>query len=104
MNLNEYQDAAMAFRLPSADHQYALLNLAGEVGEVHSLVAKLIRDGANVSAFYESMKKELGDVLWCLAAVAQDNGFDLESIASANIGKLAQRKAANTINGSGNDR
>lgn len=104
MNLNEYQDAAMSFRLPSADHQYALLNLAGEVGEVHSLVAKLIRDGANVEDFYNNMKKELGDVLWCLSAVAQDNGFALEDIASANIAKLAGRKAANTIAGSGDSR
>ena len=104
MNLNEYQELAMTYRSPSADHQYALLNLAGEVGEVCSLVAKLIRDGGNVDDFYNNMKKELGDVLWQLSAVAADNGFDLEAIATANLAKLESRKQRNTLGGSGNDR
>jgi len=45
MELNEYQKQAMAYRLPTANNTYALLNLAGEAGEVLSLAAKFIRDG-----------------------------------------------------------
>ena len=95
---------AMAFRLPSATSEYALLNLAGEVGEVLSLEAKLIRDGGNVDEFRVKLKKELGDVLWHIAAIAKDNGMDLHDVAVGNIHKLAQRQTNNTIKGSGDDR
>jgi NTP pyrophosphatase (non-canonical NTP hydrolase) len=103
MKLNEYQDKAMSFRLPSAGAQYALLNLAGEVGELHSLVAKSIRDGAK-GGHAENVKKELGDILWCVSAVAQDAGFTLEEVAEGNIDKLTFRKAMGVIQGSGDNR
>lgn len=104
MNFTEYQMKAMAFRLPSANSEYALLNLAGEVGEVLSLEAKLIRDGGNVDEFRAKLKKELGDVLWHVAAIAKDNAMDLHDVAVGNIHKLAQRQTNNTIKGSGDDR
>lgn len=94
----------MSFRLPSADSMYALLNLAGEVGEVLTLEAKLIRDGASFGDHRTSIKKELGDVLWCLAAIAEDYNLDLSEIAQTNIDKLTRRKANNTIQGNGDDR
>ncbi len=34
MKMNDYQAEAMSFRLPTADNYYALLNIAGEVGEL----------------------------------------------------------------------
>ncbi len=104
MNFNEYQMKAMSFRLPSADSMYALLNLAGEVGEVLSLEAKLIRDGGSIDEFRAKLKKELGDVLWHVAAIAKDNGMDLHDVAIGNIHKLAQRQTNNTIQGNGDDR
>lgn len=103
MKLNEYQDKAMSFRLPSANEAYALFNLAGEVGELFSLVAKAIRDGVKPD-FEVNVKKELGDILWCLAAITIDNDFTLEEIAEANIDKLSLRKANGTIQGSGDNR
>jgi NTP pyrophosphatase (non-canonical NTP hydrolase) len=104
MNFTEYQMKAMSFRLPSADSMYALLNLAGEVGEVLSLEAKLIRDGGSVDEYRAKLKKELGDVLWHVAAIAKDNGMDLHDVAIGNIHKLAQRQSNNTIQGNGDDR
>lgn len=104
MHLNEYMHDAMDFRLPSANSEYALLNLAGEVGELMSLEAKLIRDGGNMNAHRDLAKKELGDILWCLTAVAKDYGFTLEDIAKGNIQKLTSRKANNTIQGNGDER
>lgn len=104
MNLNEYQHQAMFYRLPSSNYQYALLNLAGEVGEVLSLEAKFIRDGGSVADYLNSLEKELGDVLWHLAAIAEDNDLDLSRIAELNISKLHSRKARNQIKGSGDDR
>lgn len=104
MNLSDYQRKAMEFRLPIANYAYCLLNLAGEVGEVMSLEAKLIRDGGSTADFLDSLEKELGDVLWHLAAVAEANDLDLSRIAERNIFKLESRKARNTIQGSGDNR
>lgn len=103
MHLNEYMHGALSFRLPSATALYALMNLSGEVGELMSLEAKAIRDGAK-SDYLHQAKKELGDILWCLTAVASDYGFTLEDIAIGNIEKLANRKTNNTIQGNGDDR
>lgn len=104
ITLNQYQTDAMSVRLSSADKLYALLGIAGEVGEVSSLAAKAIRDGFDDETFPQNIKKELGDVLWFVAAIAADNGYTLEDIARANIDKLFSRKARGTLGGSGNDR
>lgn len=101
--LNDYQAKALSFRLPSATSDYALFNLSGEVGELHSLIAKAIRDGAKFD-FELQVKKELGDVLWCLAAVAADYGFTLSDIANSNIFKLESRSQRGVLAGSGDDR
>jgi hypothetical protein len=45
MNIDTYQTEAMKLRLPTADREYALLNLAAEAGEVLGKAAKLRRDG-----------------------------------------------------------
>lgn len=104
MNLIEYQKESMAFRLPTSNSDYAFLNLAGEVGEVLSLEAKFIRDGGDAAQYLNDLEKELGDVLWHLAAIADDHDLCLNRIAELNILKLESRKARNQISGSGNDR
>lgn len=101
MELNVYQWDAMKTRLPTADENYALFNLSGEVGELHSLIAKSIRDN---KLDMELVKKELGDILWCLAAVVGDCGFTLEEVAEANLTKLAKRQKKGTLTGSGGER
>ena len=104
MHLNEYMHQAMGFRLPTANLDYALFNLAGEVGELLSKEAKLIRDGGNSEEHIGGVAKELGDVLWCVAAIAQNYGFTLENIAQMNLDKLTSRKINNTIKGNGDNR
>lgn len=103
MNFNEYQNAAMGFRLETATPAYAMYNLGSEAGEVLGVVAKAIRDGRTFD-YEQKLKKELGDVLWHVAAIAIDNGFTLEDVAMSNIAKLSQRKATGNIQGSGDDR
>ncbi len=103
MSFNDYQAEAMSFRLPSANADYALQNLAGEVGELLSLKAKAIRDGRKMDHDLQ-VKKELGDILWCVAAVAMDHGFTREDVAKGNIWKLSARKDAGTLQGSGDNR
>jgi NTP pyrophosphatase (non-canonical NTP hydrolase) len=105
MQISYYQTKAMSYRLESANEAYALLNLAGEVGELLSLVAKSIRDGVEDEAkFKDLLGKELGDIVWMVAAVASDMGLSLERLCEQNLDKLEQRKQNNTIQGSGNDR
>lgn len=103
MTLNDYQIDAMGVRLPSASPEYALQGLVGEVGELLSLTAKAIRDGKKLD--HELMiKKELGDILWMLAAIATDNGYTLDEIARSNLHKLYKRKEEGTLQGSGDYR
>ena len=104
MNIDQYQRSAMTFRLPTADREYALLNLVAEAGEVAGKAAKHRRDGGDIEQYNESIKKELGDVMWQAAAVAKDHGFTLSEICSHNLEKLASRQKRDTIQGSGDDR
>ena len=104
MNFDEYQKEAMFFRLPSADEGYALLNLGGEVGEMYSAIAKQMRDNTDPLKLVEDVKKEMGDVLWCLAAIAADMGTTLQEIAQGNIQKLTDRKSRGVVQGSGDAR
>lgn len=102
MELNDYQMSSLRYRLPTASHEYCVLGLSGEVGELHGMLAKSIRDSKPIDIEY--LKKELGDVLWFVSALAADFGFTLEDVAVTNVAKLESRAIRNTIIGSGDDR
>jgi NTP pyrophosphatase (non-canonical NTP hydrolase) len=105
MTLNDYQEKAMSFRKPEADATYALLQLAGEVGELYSHIAKAIRDGITDHAAHHLLKKkELGDIMWAIAAVAKDHGWELDDVAQTNIDKLTDRQQRGVLRGSGDTR
>lgn len=102
MQLNEYQQKAYGTALGSAKNiGYMLYGMAGEVGELHSIYAKNIRDG---KIDEENVKKEIGDVLWFVAGMCSLLGYNLSDIAQQNLDKLESRKNRNTIQGSGDDR
>jgi NTP pyrophosphatase (non-canonical NTP hydrolase) len=101
MNIDSYQRSAMTFRLPTADREYALLNLAAEAGEVVGKAAKHRRDGGDVEEYNSAIKKELGDVMWQVAAVAKDHGLTMSDICQHNLEKLASRQKRDVIQGSG---
>jgi NTP pyrophosphatase (non-canonical NTP hydrolase) len=112
MRMNEYQDKTKETAVyPEAGSgsimavAYVSLGL-GEVGEVQGKVKKIIRDsgGKRNDEQTEAIAKELGDVLWYVARMADELGYDLDYIAQANVDKLFARKAAGTIGGSGDDR
>ena len=94
----------MQFRTETADEAYALLNLAAEAGEVLGKVAKHIRDGGDAEVLRQDIKKELGDVMWMVAAVAADFDFTLSEVCAHNLDKLNSRKERNVITGSGDNR
>lgn len=103
MTLNEYQMLAMRFRLPTANVEYAFANLAAEAGEVLSLRAKAVRDGVP-EGYLDNLIKELGDVMWQVAAIADSHSLTLKDIATYNLNKLESRKARNAIQGNGDNR
>ena len=101
---NDYQSQASLYRKASADNVYAVLGLCEEAGEVAGKFAKWRRDGTDVERLREDVMKELGDVLWMVAAIATDMSLPMEDVAQANLNKLAARLAKGTISGSGDSR
>ena len=106
MNFSEYQKRANATAIYDSKFSilYPTLGLAGEAGEVAEKVKKIIRDNKNIVDEREDIAKELGDVLWYVAAVARDIGFKLEAIAEMNIEKLESRKERGVLQGNGDNR
>lgn len=103
MDFSSYQKKAKSTAIYPEAYKlvYPALGLAGETGEVAEKVKKSIRDG-NLDV--EGLKKELGDVLWYIAAIANDMGFDLSEIAQMNLDKLESRKNRGVLGGSGDNR
>lgn len=85
---------------------YPALGLAGEAGEVCEHVKKAIRDdgGQITDGRRQALRKELGDVLWYVAALCSELDLDMADVARANIDKLASRKERGVIQGEGDDR
>lgn len=104
MTLTEYQIEAMKTRLSTANADYALFNLVGEVGEFYGKIAKFIRDEGDIYKYIAALKKELGDILWHVAAIAEDNEWTLDEIAEDNLAKLKDRQQRNVLGGSGDNR
>tara|TARA_B100000424_G_scaffold125558_1_gene95146 strand:+ start:200 stop:529 length:330 start_codon:yes stop_codon:yes gene_type:complete len=85
---------------------YPTLGLVGEAGEVAEKVKKVIRDKNGIfdEESKESIKKELGDVLWYLSNLCTEFNFNLDDVALLNLEKLKLRAAKGRISGSGDDR
>ena len=85
---------------------YVVLGLTGEAGELAEKVKKIMRDdlGNIREDQIEELAKELGDVLWYVAAIAKELNLELDYIAKQNIIKLDNRKKNNKLKGKGDDR
>lgn len=94
MQLDVYQQQARRTMHPALTPRDALLDaaagLAEEAGEVLSHVRK--------HSFFdrpldpEAVKEELGDVLWCAAAVATLLNISLGDVAERNIEKINRKE------------
>ena len=106
MTFNEYQNKAASTAMYEDSVLYPTLGLTSEAGEVAGKVKKVLRDNEGVftDANCVPIADELGDVLWYVAALADDLGYTLEEIAEMNIKKLADRQARGVIKGSGDGR
>jgi len=109
MNLNEYQTLALrTARSKDAPNEifHLLLGLCGEAGEIAEKTKKIVRDKDSDFGQLDTddLTKELGDVLWHVAVIADYFDIDLEAVGATNIKKLTSRLERGTINGSGDNR
>jgi NTP pyrophosphatase (non-canonical NTP hydrolase) len=96
MTLNEYQKNHSQFSVYKKDKgiqdlTYTILALCGESGELANKLKKSLRSQTLPNV--DVLADELGDVLWYVAAVAEELGYSLENIALMNLDKLSKRKA-----------
>jgi len=92
MDFDKFQKEALSTAIyPNRGNNlvYPVLGLVGEAGEVAEKVKKLIRDDDGVLSDErkELLKKELGDVLWYVAATADEMGLTMSEVAEHTIKK-----------------
>ena len=109
MDFNEYQKKAFetAIYPDKGDNIiYPAFGIGGETGEVLNKIKKILRD-ENFSISDEKkdeLIKEIGDLLWYIAALSTELKINLNDIAEKNIAKLSSRKERNQLHGSGDNR
>lgn len=112
--LDDYQQDAKSTCMASCDNiTYLTMGMFAEAGEVADKIAKWVRkrearvsdsllvfNTSDVEVANEKQRelmKEVGDVLWFVACLADHLGFTLQEVAEMNIEKLQERKANGTI-------
>ena len=92
MTLSEYQSLARRTQnceLGEKERlEHALFGCMSELGEIAGIYQKA-HQGHKV--YYGEVAKELGDLMWFIAELADCIGVDLDDVARANIEKLKIR-------------
>ena len=104
MNTTEYSQWVEG-KIVTEGHERLIentLGLVGEAGEVAEKVKKMIRDGNKVAPM--DIIKEIGDVVFYCAALANHVGYDLSTVVDINVVKLNNRAVRGVIKGSGDNR
>ena len=109
MNMNDYQQAALRTAAPKDKLNevfHLVLGLTGEAGEIAEKTKKIVRDKKSdfSQLDLDDLTKELGDVLWYVAVLADHFDIPLADVADKNIAKLADRRKRGLIGGSGDNR
>ncbi len=107
MTFDDYQKQALTTAIDEGSElQQRVLGLVGESGEIADKIKKWYRDQAGDLAKLDKKElgKELGDVLWYIAALADYLGLSLDKIAQDNVVKLSSRKVRGKLTGSGDSR
>ena len=105
MTFDEYEAAARRTMNAALDADERLLDaaagLAEEAGEVLGVVRKHAFQGRTLDK--AALAEELGDTLWCLAALSAELGLSLEQVAQDNVEKL-RRRHPDGLNAGGSSR
>ena len=105
---DDYQEAATktAIYPEAARVTYPALGLAGEAGEVANKVKKIIRDDglATTDQRRAQIRKEIGGVMWYVAALCTDLQLNLGDVCRENIEILRSRQERGTLKGDGDNR
>lgn len=103
LTASEYSDWVEGMILTSGQVRLLenTLGLVGEAGEFAEKVKKYVRDGTYDRTLW---LKELGDVVFYVAALANYLDSDLQEVMDMNVAKLNDRKARDVLQGSGDDR
>lgn len=110
MTFNEYQKLALTTAInnnePLMQKTIWVMGVAGEAGEVVEKWKKIVayNDGVMTSDDLELFKKELGDVIWYIAVLAESLGLTLEEIMQLNVKKFKDRSKRDVIKGAGDTR
>jgi len=106
LSFDEYQKyaAETAVYPINVELTYLTIGLTNEAGEFAGKIKKILRGDYTQEQCHSDLVLELGDVLWYAAQIATALGIKLSNVAGANISKLHDRKARNTIQGDGDKR
>ncbi|MBL7260086.1 nucleoside triphosphate pyrophosphohydrolase family protein [Paractinoplanes lichenicola] len=109
MDFDDYQRGALRTAAPRDKKNellHLVLGLVGESGEVAEKFKKWVRDLDSDEPRLDraGIAKELGDVLWYVAVLADYLDLSLDDIATANLAKLADRHGRGVLGGSGDNR
>jgi NTP pyrophosphatase (non-canonical NTP hydrolase) len=110
MDFDEYQKQAQQSVInhhdPLMDKTIWVLGISGEASEIAEKWKKLVAyEDADLSDEKKAeLAKEMGDVLWYLAAFAHSLDLSFQDIADANIKKVLSRKERGAIKGRGDNR
>lgn len=109
MTFDDFQHKAMVTAIyPNKGNNliYPTLGLADEAGEFVGKVKKLMRDRDNVldGEYVTLMAKELGDVLWYVAACCEEMQISMSGVADMVLYKLKDRAERGVIQGNGDTR
>jgi NTP pyrophosphatase (non-canonical NTP hydrolase) len=110
MTFDEYQKGALTTvhnsHEPLMQKSIWVMGVAGEAGEVVEKWKKIVayREGKMTDNDLRELSKEIGDVMWYLAVLADSLGVSLEDVAQQNLAKLQDRKGRDVIKGAGDNR
>lgn len=110
MTFDEYQKKALttAINHPNEEMNRTIfaMGISGEAGEVLEKWKKIVayKNGVITDEDLAELKKELGDVVWYIAVLADSLCLSFDEIMQLNLNKLASRKKRGTQRGQGDNR
>ena len=113
MTFDEYQKQALTTAHTDPKYVDTLMDktiwamgVAGEAGEVVEKWKKIVayKEGKISKEDLSELAKELGDVVWYIAVMADSLGLSFEEIMQLNVKKLSDRKRRDVIKGAGDNR